>query len=117
MLLYLFSSCFLSITVTAKSIDMNGTPRGAVNDGETVTLTCTTDTANPPAQIMWTRAENKFEQLTEQDIPSSNSGVITSRSVLTLQADRHLNNQAYQCCLKHSPQTCTDVWTMEVRCK
>ena len=90
--------------------------RDRINESQTVTIRCKTNGANPPAQITWTRANNKFEQLSEQHTNVSYGGKITT-STLLIEAHRQFNQQIYQCCLQNSPHNCSNDWTLNVKCK
>ena len=95
---------------------MNRTHTGLVAEWQMVTLSCTTGTANPKPRVSWKRAANEFEELSEE-VKDGQYGGMMIESTVTIEANRRLNQQTYQCCLQHSTSTCSNPWTMDVRCK
>ena len=89
----------------------------------TATLTCQTDTANPPARLSWWtttgdgRPESRLVSVTERQrrtAAEQGGSVVQSRVEVELSADDHLKTVA---CVANGTRTATGLVELRVRCE
>ena len=103
------------LTVAATHIALKSVPSSAVVDENTeVTLTCTTDEANPTAHIVW-KVGN--DVITTSVTSTVNGEQHTQKrvSVLKLKATRSLHSVVFKCIVDGT--NVQDEYTMEVQCE
>ena len=93
---------------------MESVPSGTVQNNSEVTLTCTTDEANPTANIVWKR---EGQTVTASDVRTVNGEHNAQKriSVLTMTATRSLNLVVFQCSVDGT--AIQKQYTLGVECK
>ena len=85
---------FVQVTSTLLQLDVDSQH---VSEGDTMTLTCTSDEANPTSQITWYRDD---VEITKGVVNGVEGGLFNSDgriSVLNLTANRKNNDVSYRC--------------------
>ena len=76
-------------------------PPGSVSVGNQKSLTCTTDSANPHAEITWTRAGQPVSDHVVTTYPDGQYKAKKTTSTITIATTRDHNGAEYACTLKY----------------
>ena len=94
---------------------MSQFPDGQVPENSKVSLTCVTDEARPQADIIWTIADSVI-QSSNQVLEPGQFNAYISRSVLSVTANRSLNNLPVVCSIDSSPSL-NNAMFLDITCK
>ena len=100
---------------------MTTNPSGLVNDGETATIVCETDEANPTADVTWSvdrgELDGVSETVTDMDITGSYNAN-RRRSTLLIVAGKQHHNKVYKCSIKTGDTIISErAYTLTVKCE
>ena len=103
-------------SVDPVTVNISGSRTAKV--GETVTLTCTTSSSNPPAMITWYHEGAQLTQDMTRTETSTNGGYITM-SYINVTLTPQKNNSVFTCQAKNtgSGMTVTNTAIVSVLCK
>ena len=93
---------------------MSISPDGPVSEDTQVTLTCTTDEANPTAVVQWTK---NGASISATSVTTASGQYQTRKTISTLKvrAQRALNGAVYRCSVKGT--NLSEQHPINVRCK
>ena len=87
----------LYITVPPESVSVSESPPGPVRFGTTKSLTCSTDSANPAAQITWTRDDVTATDTVTTDVTNGKYKAFILTSTISIITTPQHNEKVYRC--------------------
>ena len=110
----------LYITVPPESVSVSESPPGPVRFGTTKSLTCSTDSANPAAQITWTRDGIMATDTVTTDVTNGKYNAFILTSTISIITTRQHNEKIYRCKVKHKEKDLpglTKSFRLNITCK
>ena len=89
---------FTFFTVFSTYVTLSSSPPGSVSENVDITLTCTTDEANPSAEVVWSR--DGVEVIPAFGDVTTESGLYNTQrrvSKLSVRTNKTLNGAVYNC--------------------
>ena len=90
--------------VPSDHVTLSESPPGPVRIGTTKSLTCSTDSANPAAQITWTRDGVTASDDMKAETSAGLYKAFTVTSTINIHTTRDHNQDVYKCHVKHMGQ-------------
>ena len=96
-------------------------PSGLVNDGDTATIVCETDEANPTADVTWSvdgeELDGISETVTDTEITRSYNANRRTSTLLIVAGKQH-HNKVYKCSIKTGDTIISEkAYTLTVKCE
>ena len=110
----------LFITVPLESVSVSESPPGPVRYGTTKSLTCSTDSANPAAQITWTRDGVTATDTVTTDVTNGKYKAFILTSTISIITTRQHNEDVYRCKVNHKENDLTGLtkpFLLNITCK
>ena len=110
----------LYITVPPESVSVRESPSGPIRFGMAKSLTCFTGSANPAAQITWTRDGVTATDTVTTDVTNGKYKAFILTSAISIITTRQHNEKVYRCKVKHKDKDLpglTKSFPLNITCK